>query len=87
MLTQLSYHTVNLMSKAKFHEILKEAKRSRFDDYSTGMTVVKEKHFPNRNEELSFARYYNKFTTKKGSRVVTQTEEAKEGLILCCSRI
>ena len=47
-----------------FKEILEEAKRNRFDDYTKGMTVVREKHFTDNNEELAFARGYIKLTSK-----------------------
>ena len=58
------------MSKSsQFSKILKEAKRSRFDDNSKGTTVVRENHFSNNNEEMSFAKFCTTFSTKKGSQL------------------
>lgn len=41
--------------------------KGAFADLSKGLTVVKDRHFENRNEQLQFAKYVNKFeTTHKG---------------------
>jgi hypothetical protein len=54
------------MTSKSFHSILKEAKRSRFDDYHKGLTVVNENHFAHNNEELNFAKEFTRLTHKKG---------------------
>ena len=42
--------------------------RGAFVDLSKGLTAIKDRHFENRNEELQFAKFANKFeTTRKGS--------------------
>lgn len=56
------------MTSKSFHTILKEAKRSRFDDYHKGLTVVNEGHFAHNNEELNFAKEYTRLTQKKGKK-------------------
>lgn len=56
------------MTSKSFHSILKEAKRSRFDDYHKGLTVVNEGHFAHNNEELNFAKEYTRLTQKNGNR-------------------
>ena len=57
-----------MSTTSQLNKILREAKKSRFEDHTKGTTVVKEKHFANKNEELSFAKFYSKFSGKKGIR-------------------
>lgn len=60
---------VSSLAKPKsVSQVIKEAKRSPFDDYSKGLTVVKDKHFQNANEELGFAREYTRITAERRPR-------------------
>lgn len=56
-----------MSTTSQLNRILKEAKNGRFEHGCKGTTVVREKHFANNNEELGFAKFYNKFSDKKGT--------------------
>lgn len=60
---------VSSLTKPKsVSQVIKEAKRTPFDDYSKGLTVVKDKHFQHANEELGFAREYTRITAERKPR-------------------
>lgn len=52
--------------------------RGAFVDLSKGLTSVKDRHFENRNEQLQFAKFVNKFeTARKGRRLLLDNPPPK----------